>query len=137
MANPACIVPPTVNKIVKIFSFPTIFPIVGEPNYETIAEVHFKLNVNFALVQSNFGDVQLRLLYLTVSPAVYNTLSSTVFIQPVNPGDIAIITDGATYDVIANELWSLASATALFKQYDSASKYLKKMLLGPVNEMFV
>ena len=99
--------------------------------------MHFKLNANSALVQSNLGDGHLGLLYLTVSPAVYNTLSDTVFVSPVNPGAAAIITSGATAAVIANEHRSFSDATALFKQYDSANKYLKQMLLGAVNKMFV
>ena len=110
-------------------------PIIGEPNYKTIAKVHFKLNENSALVQSNLGYGQLGLLYLTVSPDAYNTLSATIFIPPVNPGATAIITSGAT--VVANERRSFANATALFKQYDSSDKALKKMIIGAVDEMFV
>ena len=125
MVNLAYIMSSTVDKIVKNFPFYTIFPIVGEPNYETIAKVHFKLNENSASVQSNLGYGQLGLLYLTVSPDVYNTLSATVVILLVNPGSTAIITAGATTAVIANERRSFAGATALFKLYDSAKKSLK------------
>ena len=99
--------------------------------------MNFKLNANSALVQSNLGYGQLGILYLTVSPAVYNTLSTTVFIPTVNPGATSIITAGATVTVIANERRFFANATALFKQYDSADKFLKKMLLVAVDEMFV
>ena len=104
MVNPAYIMPSTVDIIVENFPFPTIFPIVGEPNYKTIAEVHFKLNANSSLVQSNLRYGQLGLLYLTVSSSVYNTLSATVFIPSVNPGATAIIAAGATAAVITNKL---------------------------------
>ena len=137
MVNPAYIILTTVDKIVEDFPFPTIFPIIGKPNYKTVAEVHFKLNSNSASVQSNLGYGQLGLLYLTVSPSVYNTLFAIVFIPPVNPGATTIITAGSTSAAIANELRSFADATALFKQYDSADKSLKKMLLIKVEEMFV
>ena len=40
--------PSTIDKIVEGFPFPTINPIIGEPNYEKIAEVHLKLNSNAA-----------------------------------------------------------------------------------------
>ena len=46
MVNTAYIMSSTVNKTVKNFPFPTILPIIGKPNYETIAKVHLKLNAN-------------------------------------------------------------------------------------------
>ena len=109
----------TVNKIVENFLFPIIFLIVSEPNYKTIAEVYFKMNANSTSNQSNIGDGQLGLLFLTVSPADYNTLYVTAFVPLVNPGATAIITSGATAAVIANERCSFTDATTLFKQYDS------------------
>ena len=42
--------PSTIDKIVEGFPFPTIDPIIREPNYEKIAEVHLKLNSNAASV---------------------------------------------------------------------------------------
>ena len=132
MVNPAYIMSSIVNKIVENFPFPTIFPIVGEPNYKTIVKVHFNLNANSASVLSNLRYGHLILIYLTVSPAVYNTLSATVFIPPVNPGATAIITASATAAIIVNKRKSFANATALFKRYDSSEKALKQMLLGAV-----
>ena len=72
--------PTSTDKIVDGFPFPTIPPIVGTPTYNTIAEVDLKLNSNSASVQSNLGCGTLGLLQLTVSPAVYNTLSVTAFV---------------------------------------------------------
>ena len=63
---------------------------------------------------------------LTVYPSVYNTLSATAFVPPVNPGPTAIITAGATAAVIANEYRSFNDTTTLFKKYDSSDKALKK-----------
>ena len=137
MVNPAYIMSSTGDKIVEYFPFPTILTILGEPNYKTIAEVHFKLNANFASVQYNLGDGKLGLLYLTVSPSIYNSLSATVFVPLVNPGATAIITAGSTAAVIANERRSFADAIALFKRYDSVNKSLKQMLLGAFDEIFV
>ena len=77
--------PTTVYKIVDGFPFPKIPPIVGTPKYNTIAEVNLKLNSNSASVQSNLGCGTLGLLQLTVSHAIYNTLSVTAFVVPVNP----------------------------------------------------
>ena len=137
MVITAYIMVSTVDKIVENFPIPTILPIVVEPNYETITKVHFKLNANFALVQSKLGYGHLGLLYLTVSPDVYNTLSATVFIPPINHGPTSIITADATAAIISNGRQSFADATTLFKEYDSADKALKQMFLGAVDKMFV
>ena len=137
MVSPTYIISSTIDRIFENISFPTILTIVGEPNYETIAEVHFKLNANSASIQSNFGDGHLGLLFLTVSPAVYNTLSTTAFVPPVNPSATAIITAGATAAATANERWSFTDATALFKKYDSVDKFLNKMLLVAVEKKIV
>ena len=56
------------EKIVESFLHPTITLIIGQPGYDTIAEVHLKLNANAASVQSHLRDRVLGLLYLTVTP---------------------------------------------------------------------
>ena len=83
--------PTAIDKIVDCFPFPTITPIVGNPTYNTIAEINLKLNSNSASVQSNLGCGTLGLLQLNVSPAIYNTLSVTPFVLLVNPGSVPII----------------------------------------------
>ena len=80
-----------IDKILDGFPFPTIPPIVGTPTYNTIAEVNLKLNSNSASVQSNLVCGTLGLLQITVSPAVYNTLSVTPFVVPVNHCSVSII----------------------------------------------
>ena len=80
-----------IAKILDSFPFPTISPIVGAPNYETIAEVHLKLNSNPASIQSNLGCGTLEIIQLTVSLAMYATLLATAFITTVNPGTNPII----------------------------------------------
>ena len=77
--------PTAIDNIVDGFLFPTILPIFGTPTYNTIAEVNLKLNSNAASVQSNLGCGTLWLLQLTVSPAVYNTVSTIAFIVTFNP----------------------------------------------------
>ena len=75
--------PSSINKIVERFPFQTTDPIVGAPNYETIAEVHLTLNSNAVSVHSNLGNGILGLFFLTLSNAVYATLLATDFIVPV------------------------------------------------------
>ena len=88
--------PTTINKIMDGFPFPKIPPIVGTPTYNTIAEVNLKLNSNAASFQSNLGCGNLSLIKLTVSPVIYNTLSSIAFIVPVNPVYEPIISANST-----------------------------------------
>ena len=45
--------PSSVNKIVDGFLFPTIDPIIGTPDYESIADTHLKLNSDAVSVQYN------------------------------------------------------------------------------------
>ena len=60
----------SLDKIIKSFPHPTILPIIGQQIYETLAEIHLKLNTNAASVYSHLGNGQLSLLYLTVLPYV-------------------------------------------------------------------
>ena len=55
--------PSSIEKIVDGFLFPTIDPIIGTPDYESIADIHLKLNYNAASVQSNIGCGTLGLLF--------------------------------------------------------------------------
>ena len=96
--------PSALERIIESFPHPTLMPIVGQPTYETLAEVHLKLNTNAASIQSHLGNGQLGLLYLTVSPAVYNTQSAIAFIPPANPGPTPTIPAGCTGAQIADIL---------------------------------
>jgi hypothetical protein len=129
--------PSTVDSIVAGFPFPTVTPIVGEPNYESIAALHLQLNANAASIQSHLGNGHLGLLYLTVSPAVYATLSNVPFVAPLNPGPVPIIPEGSTGPAGISIRTSFTESTTVFRQYDTADKALKQLLLGAVDEMFV
>ena len=128
--------PTVIDKIVDIFPFPTISTIIGAPNYETIAEVHLRLNSNATSVQSNLGCGTLGLLHLTVYPAVYATLSATAFIAPVKPNSKPTITLIASGPQITNLRCAYDVATAVFNNYDRTKKALRKMLIAAVDEMF-
>ena len=109
--------PSTIDNILDGFPFPKIAPIVGPPNFETISELHMKLNSNAASVHSNLSDGALGLLYLTVSPTVYTTLSSTTFVMPVNPSSEHIIPDVATGPIIADINYAFQIAKDIFTEY--------------------
>jgi hypothetical protein len=129
--------PSTLDRIIESFPHPTILPIVGQPTYETLAEVHLKLNTNAASVQSHLGNGILGLLYLTVSPAVYNTQSATAFIAPINPGPSPTIPPLSTGPQIADIRSQHDVKNALYKEYDATDKALKSLLLSTVDETYV
>ena len=100
-------------------------PIIGTPDYESIADIHLKLNDNAASVQSNIGCGTLGLLFLTVLPAVYATLSTTTFVPPVNPGPEPSIPTGSTGAAIADLRYQYTKATKIFTEYENTDKALR------------
>ena len=116
--------PTAIDKIADGFPFPTIPPIVGTPTYNTIAEVNLKLNSNAVCVQPNLSCGTLGILKLTVSPAVYNILSVTAFVVPVNPGSAPDIPANSTGTQITTLCYAFNTAAALFNEYNRIDKAL-------------
>ena len=106
--------PSLIEKIVDGFPFPTINPIGGTPDNESITDIHLKLNPNAMSVHSNIGCGTLGLLSLTVSPAVYAILSAVVFVPPVNPGPKPNIPTGATDAAISDLRYHHTEFTNIF-----------------------
>ena len=129
--------PTEIEKIVEGFPHPNIIPIQGVPTFETIADLNLQLNTNAVAVQSNLGDGQLGLLFLTVSPAEYNTLSKTEFIPPTNPGTTPIIPDGSTGAQISAIIRQHSNDTNVFREYLATDKALKQQVIGAVNTMYL
>jgi hypothetical protein len=129
--------PSSPDKIVESFPHPTLMPIVGQPTYETLSEIHLKLNTNAASIQSHLGNGLLGLLFLTVTPAVYNTQSAVVFTPPANPGPAVAIPQGSTGPQITDLRRQHDHAAALYKEYDATDKALKSLLLSAVDETYV
>ena len=96
-----------------------------------------KLNSNSASIQSNLGCGTLGLLQLTVSPAVYNTLSSTTFIVTANPVSVPIISANSTGTQTNEIRYAFDTASALFNEYNRTKKALRQILLCNVDEMII
>ena len=127
---------PDIDKIVEGFPHHTITPIIGIPTYESISEIHIKLNLNAASVHSELGNGALGLLALTVTPPVYNTLAGVAFVPPGNPGQSFIIPLGATCHQIAALDTAHKNLVRIWKEYLDVDKALKQQLIGGVNEMY-
>jgi hypothetical protein len=96
MVNPAD------TKISENFPHKTVPPIAGQQTYKAIKELHLKLNENAVKVHSNLGNGLLGYLGVTVTPAIYNTLSAQPFVISPNPGTAPFFTDNATGPQMAN-----------------------------------
>jgi hypothetical protein len=126
-----------IDKLVDNFLHTDLSPIIGQPTYETLAQLHLKLNSNTVSIHSNLGNGQLGLLQLTLSADVCNTLSATPFISPTNPGESVTIPCNSSDPKIPELNRSHDKATALFRQYDAANKALKQHIVGAVEDMFL
>ena len=129
--------PSSIEKIVDRFPFPMIDPIIGTLDYKIIVDIHLKLNYNADSVQSNIGCGTLGLLFLTVLPAVYATLSTTAFVPPVKPGPEPSIPTGSTGAVIADLWYHHTKATKIFTEYKNTDKALHQLLLASTDELYV
>ena len=127
----------TIEKIRDSFPFPTVEPIVGQPTYDAIKNLHQKLSTNAASVHSHLGNGRLGLLYLTVKPEIYNTLSNVQFDPPTNPGPSVTYPENATQYQIKAADKQHELDTKLFVQYDACDRALKQLLLGAVDDIFV
>jgi hypothetical protein len=129
--------PTAIDKLVTNFPHPNISPIVGQPTYKTLTQLHTQLNLNAASVHSNLGNGQLGLLQLTVTAAVYNTLSAIPFLAPANPGATVILPPHSTGPQINELNCQHDAAAALFSKYDATDKALKQQIVGAVDAMFL
>ena len=79
------------EKIIKGFPKPTITPITGQPAYKSLKALKLLLSFNASSIHSHLCNGALGILWITVSDAVYNTLSLISFFAPINLGIIMII----------------------------------------------
>ena len=131
------IMPRSLNKIMDSFPHPKILPIVDQPTYETLDEIHLKLNTNAASVHSHIGNGQLSLLYLTVLPDVYNTQSAIAFVPPAKMGPSPTIPDGSTGPQIRSIRVQHDLDPKLYCEYNSTDNALKSLLIAAADETYI
>jgi hypothetical protein len=125
------------SQITDHFPHKHVTPIIGQPTYETIKELHLKLNENAVKVHSNLGNGSLGYLDVTVSPAIYNTLSTTPFVTPVNPGNAPVFPDGAQGPQIANIHTVFTDATAGFNKYNAVCNAISALIVEAIDPMYL
>jgi len=129
--------PSGIETITATFPYPSIPQIEGQPTFSSIKEMHLKLNQNATSVQSNLGDGEQGLIYLTVTDAVYATLSDTPFIEPLNPGIAPVYAAQTSARQISQTRTDFIENRKSFNQYNNTDKALKQLLLSAVNDIYL
>ena len=127
----------SIEKMVKSFPYPTITPVAGVPDYESLAELHTQSNCNSSSIQSNLGGGSHGLLALTLEASVLNTLMTTPFVIPLNPGAQVEVPPASTGAQIANIRRKHEDETKAFIQYDNADKALKQQLIEAIDDLYL
>jgi hypothetical protein len=125
------------TKITDNFPHKSIHPIVGQPSYETIKDLHLKLNENAVKVHSNLGNGLLGYLGVTVSPSIFNTLSNIPFVIPPNPGIAPIFPNDATGPQIANIRQVFKDEFASFKKYMDVCNAISALIIEAVDPVYL
>eukprot|EP00957_Ditylum_brightwellii_P032356 2451018-Ditylum_brightwellii.AAC.1 len=87
MANLA----PSVKDITKFFPKTFIPKIAGEPNYNSLYEVHRLLMENVVLIKTTIRGGLHSHPGLVITPELYLQLTGNVFVPPPNPGPTPIM----------------------------------------------
>jgi hypothetical protein len=125
------------STITDHFPHKHVTPIVGQPTYETLRELHLKLNENAVKVHSNLGNGALGYLGVTVSPAIYDTLSATPFVTPVNPGNAPVFPEGAQGPQITNIRTVFTDATTAFNRYNAVCNAISALIVEAIDPMYL
>jgi hypothetical protein len=124
-------------KITDNFPHKSIPPIVGQPSYETIKELHLKLNENAVKVHSNLGNGLLGYLGVTVTTAIFNTLSNTPFVIPPNPGVAPVFPADATGPQITNIRQEFREQFAAFKMYVDVCNAISALIIDAIDPVYL
>jgi hypothetical protein len=128
----------SVESFIESFLHPIIPPIEGLPTYESITDVTRLLNTNAASIHSELGDGQLGHLALTISPAVYATLSAIPFVAPPNPGPVPVLVPNVgTTAQIQGIIRDHKESLRLWREYNHVDAALKQQLIRAVDQLYI
>jgi hypothetical protein len=129
----------SVESFIEGFPYSIIPPIEGLPTYESITDVTRLLNTNDASIHSELGDGQLGHLALTLSPAVYATLSAIPFVAPPNPGPVPVLVPSVgTTAQIQGIIRDHKELVRLWREYNHVDGALKKQqLIRAVDQLYI
>jgi len=124
------------DKVVDNFPHKTIPPIIGQPTYEAIRDMHLKMNENCISVHSNLGNGLLGHLGISVTAVVYDTLSAHPFVAPINPGATPVFPAGAQGPQIENIRRIFREDQIVFNTYQNVLKAISSLMIGAVDPIY-
>ena len=125
----------TVEKYIETFPIPTLSRITGTPTYESVKVLNEELNANATSIVTTRGGGAHGCLALTISPAVYATLSETAFVIPVLPDPVD--PEGLTGPQIAEANRQYEAQKTEFHSYVNLQNALKKQLVGAIEPLYL
>ena len=125
----------TVEKYIETFPIPILLRITGTPMYDNVKTINEELNVNATSIVTTRGGGAHGHLALTISPAVYATLSNTFFTPPALPP--AVVTAGHSGSQIAELNRVYDKEKAEFHSYVNLQNALKKQLIAAIEPLYL
>jgi hypothetical protein len=119
----------TVDDVINGFKHPTIAPIRGETNYETIHSVQKRLNANTASVHSYLGGGNHGHLNAIISPNRYAAIIPVPFVAPTNPGYTATIPANTPPEARSMLEGNDATNAKEFQAYNTLQRSLKQQII--------
>ena len=125
----------TPESFIDSFPVTALTRISGLPTYESIKIANDELSANAASVHTELGGGLLGFLAITVSPAIYATVSPTAFTVPTN----LVVPDlsGMTGNQIDATNRTYDNNKKKFKEHVALENALKKQLLQAVDTLYL
>ena len=127
----------SVDKLIDGMSTPVLTKIVGMPDYDSVKVMNDELTGNAFSIQTNLGCGTVGYSRLTLTPAVFATISATAFIAPPNPGIQALIPANSTAIQITAINRAFDTAQSVYQAYVTVGNALKKQLLAAVEDIYI
>ena len=124
-----------VDSLIEGFPKPNPTKIVGIPTYESIKRLNDDISANAASVHTDLGGGAHGYLGMTVSPAIYATISNTAFTRPPSPTAPALTGLTGPQITAANRRYDADKKK--FAEFVSLSNALKKQLIASVDDIYL
>ncbi len=127
----------TSNNVANGFPHKKMQRITGAPNYQTIYDLHQKLNANAASIPTTLEGGSNGHLGLTLSDNRYHQETGHHYVAPNHPGPAPIIAQGTTALAERNERGTYMSQLRGFNQHSNVSNALKQNIVEAVDEIYL
>ena len=129
----------TVDKILALFPNSALPKIHGEPTYETINDVVQHMYANAATVTCPLGGGQHGHIGLIMKPALYQTLSATAFVRPLDPGPLPQYSPNIRYTAADREAVAAdhKETKRFFDLCNNVDTALKRQLIEAVDDIYL